>query len=257
MDPFDDFEMKPLTEGLGFHRKAIQLNDAAKKAGQPPQRSSLADLSLDASLDYKKEYPAESIPMQKTYHSEPELPLPPRARDSEKIPAMEPRWQQPVNSDFMSKTQRGAADSPRVQGWQKTPVSLSSSILDGVVVFAVSLLFLASLLAVTNVDFSLVYRNLLNDVMTQICFAVLYIAVLEIYVVLSRSFCGKTLGEWTFDCQMGSDDQIQSSFYPLLIVWRSLVILLTGVVVIPLLSFIVRVDLASYLTGLQLYKKRI
>ena len=30
MDPFDEFEFKPLTEGLGFHKKAEQLKSDVK-----------------------------------------------------------------------------------------------------------------------------------------------------------------------------------------------------------------------------------
>ena len=33
MDPFDEFEFKPLTEGLGFHKKAVSLKDGLKQGG--------------------------------------------------------------------------------------------------------------------------------------------------------------------------------------------------------------------------------
>jgi len=83
----------------------------------------------------------------------------------------------------------------------------------------------------------------------------LYIAVLQLYVIVARSFFGKTLGEWTFDYQMGDNEQVKSTVYPLLVLWRSLVIMGTGVITLPILSILFRKDLASYLTGLQFYKK--
>ena len=33
MDPFEEFEIKPLTEGLGFHKKSIPLAEQVKKSG--------------------------------------------------------------------------------------------------------------------------------------------------------------------------------------------------------------------------------
>ncbi len=33
MDPFEEFEMKPLSEGLGFHKKAVPLSEQVKKSG--------------------------------------------------------------------------------------------------------------------------------------------------------------------------------------------------------------------------------
>ena len=32
-DSFDDFEIKPITEGLGFHKKAVKLNETTKQSG--------------------------------------------------------------------------------------------------------------------------------------------------------------------------------------------------------------------------------
>jgi hypothetical protein len=33
MDPFDEFEFKPLTEGLGFHKKAVNLKHSLSESG--------------------------------------------------------------------------------------------------------------------------------------------------------------------------------------------------------------------------------
>ena len=33
MDPFDEFEFKPLTEGLGFNKKPATLKDQVKTSG--------------------------------------------------------------------------------------------------------------------------------------------------------------------------------------------------------------------------------
>src|SRR5262245_23225989 len=33
MDPFDEFEFKPLTDGLGFHKKSVNLKEGLKSSG--------------------------------------------------------------------------------------------------------------------------------------------------------------------------------------------------------------------------------
>ena len=33
IDPFDEFEFKPLTDGLGFHKKSVSLKDGLKSSG--------------------------------------------------------------------------------------------------------------------------------------------------------------------------------------------------------------------------------
>ena len=55
--------------------------------------------------------------------------------------------------------------------------------------------FMVALLVVTKVDLSVVFRNLNSDYMTQISLGVLFLAVMQMYVVISRSFFGRTLGE--------------------------------------------------------------
>ncbi|MEZ4872416.1 MAG: hypothetical protein R2827_09280 [Bdellovibrionales bacterium] len=48
------------------------------------------------------------------------------------------------------------------------------------------------------------------------------------------------MGEWTFDHQLGRDEEQEEALYPLKVVWRSILIILTGVVILPLLSFVTR-----------------
>ncbi|MCB0341301.1 MAG: hypothetical protein H6626_09590 [Pseudobdellovibrionaceae bacterium] len=300
MDSFDDFEMKPITEGLGFHKKAVKLNDHVKKADlfregpgrsipQAPSEDALADearratSALDellASLEPPKSLRAQESAARKKSQNDVKIYEPLPRKDINKAVSFEPeiepsRSPSPEIKDMgvgaelvrqtppaiikpakaSTGTQRGASDQPPYR-LRPQPASLSSAALDALVVLAFSMVFLLSLLLVTKVDLLAVFDTAKTDLPTQLSMAILYLAVLEIYVVISRSFFGKTLAEWTFDLQMGDDRQVKKAYYPLLVVWRSLVVLATGVVLLPLLSFIVRRDLTSYLSGLQLYKKR-
>ncbi|MCB0422954.1 MAG: RDD family protein [Bdellovibrionales bacterium] len=313
MDLFDDFEMKPITEGLGFHKKAVRLNDKVLESKAlkdeinsvlpkaPPEGLS-AEASLTAKSDkeilndllaaldpiasdiertknsttsastslkmsttlprtnsssvsdkpfspspslsavekaFSYEVPAIDMPL---IQEEPVAPKPPAT--SKKKPT----------AGIVSQTQRGASNAPKPR-LTECPISLSSIFLDAIIVFALTLIFLVSLLLVTEVDLLKVLGNSQGDLTTQISLGILYIAVLQMYVVVSRSFFGKTLAEWTFDLQMGSDIQQRKALYPVKVVWRSILVVLTGVVLLPILSFVTRKDILSYFTGLQLYRR--
>lgn len=295
MDSFDDFEMKPITTGLGFHKRKTTDDEiiaevkreipklgkknmgeeqelqelmsaldrvsnnlaGSLKEKQSSEKSRAADLNRD--IEFVDALPRKAI----------QLETPPLGRHMPSIIEESPKSKKNpgtipdvVRREEISMPQkkvtkgvrRGAADSP-AQNLKPAVFSFSSAILDIMVVLAIALLFLISLLLVTGVKLTMVFKGMQNDFMTQVSLAMLYIAILQLYVIISRSFFGKTLGEWTFDYQLGDDKQIQSSVYPLLVLWRSLVIMCTGVIMLPLLSLLVRKDLASYLTGLQLYKK--
>ncbi|RYG58242.1 hypothetical protein EON80_27370, partial [bacterium] len=85
--------------------------------------------------------------------------------------------------------------------------------------------------------------------------AMLFVAVLQMYMLTARSFFGASLGEWAFDLQVGTDDQQRSAVYPLQVAWRTLLMTFTGFIVLPLLSLVFNRDLAQPLTGLALIRR--
>ena len=153
-------------------------------------------------------------------------------------------------------TRRGAADSP-VSKLAPQSVSFASAFLDGIIVFALSLVFLIALLVVTKVDLSVVLKSVDKDLMTQISLGVLFIAVMQMYAIISRSFFGRTLGEWTFDLQVGRDEEQARESYPLRVTLRSLINTITGLVILPLISALLDRDVAGQISGVQLFRQRI
>ena len=74
-------------------------------------------------------------------------------------------------------------------------------------------------------------------------------------MIVNRTFLGYTPGEWAFDQRCGTDAQMQSlSFVPRLAM-RTLVVILTGFVVTPVLSYLFNKDIAGQMTGLNLFRK--
>lgn len=309
MDLFEDFEFKPLTKGLGFHKKPANLKQEVEESGlidkafpnEIPSRPNASFLNEDEAsepLTYEEllKSLSTSEPKRATAAMRTELTkeaskpstdmrltqtLPRKIEASPAMDPVMPRTEVPsVPFDDIQKridtprpsisspmpgpgtstkpsagTRRSSSNSPAPK-LMLAPICIRSIFLDALTVFAVCLLFAISLLYVTQVSVPYFLHNLQNDMPTQLTFGVLFLAVYQMYVIVTRSFFGSTLGEWTFEFQVGDEREQKSGMYPLRVVWRSLVIMITGVFVLPFLSFVFRKDLAGYFSGLQLYRKR-
>jgi hypothetical protein len=109
---------------------------------------------------------------------------------------------------------------------------------------------------VTKVNLNTVIANVSRDVMVQIALGVLFLTVMQMYVVIARSFFGQTLGEWTFDLQIGRDEEQFTETYALKVAFRSVLNLITGMVFLPLVSAMLGRDVAGQLSGVKLYRQR-
>ncbi len=275
-DPMEEFEFKPLTEGLGFHKKQVDLKGQVQKSG-------ILQAELGKTIPSRLNIEFEPEKKTKTYEdllAALEKPIRHESKDSklgleitQPLPRDKAQAKTIKQEALVEEVLRNPSLSPATQAWadpgvrrgaadspQSPLVAASacvpSAVLDMVVIFALSLIFVVSLLMVTKVDLLSVMLSTRTDLMTQVSFALLFVCVLQMYVVIARSFFGRTLGEWTFDHQMGTSEQHQKGYYPILVTWRSLFILLTGVVVFPVLSLLFGKDLTAKVTGLQLYRQR-
>ena len=277
MSDIDEFEMKPLTTGLGFQKRSTQLKKEVERSGlsnqhlgqglpTPPPDEDSQPLLTRGSQEMIKELHEALEPKANKIKLSEILPrdisdLPVRDveinQDPKGDPLSEIDFEMPSkNLTENSNVRRGAHDG-LVRPLTPISVSFSSMILDATIVFAFSLIFLVSLVAVTKVNLNSVVFSSQFDFATQLSLVVLYFAVYQMYMIVSRSFFGRSVGEWTFDLQLGDDAQIQSSLYPALVLWRSILNLLTGVILLPVLSFLFREDIASRFTGLQLFRRNI
>ncbi len=277
MDQTDEFEMKPLTPGLGFQKRQVSLKEHIAKSGLAGQnlRRSTPVAPPDELLQTPKQRSSKEIiaelhealkPIAKKSESEALKLTQTLPRDISDVhtpykPELTPIGK--VDFQIPDKTmseqvgaRRGASDN-LVKPLTPVAVSFSSILLDGAIVMAFSLIFLVSLIAVTGVDLVSVVRSSQSEFSTQLSLAVLYLAVFEMYVIVSRSFFGCSIGEWTFDLQMGEDKQLIKAHYPAQVLWRSILNLLTGIVILPLLSLLFGRDIAAKFTGLQLYRRNI
>ena len=137
---------------------------------------------------------------------------------------------------------------------QPAVFSFKSIITDAFVLLSLNLFLLSTLIFATQLDIINLLTNIQSNTSAQLAAVVFVLVVLKTYILLTRSFWGRTLGEWTWGLQMGRTEQIKKIWYPALILWRSLLVFATGFVVFFTLSILCRRDILYYLTGLRLYK---
>ncbi|MBK9294344.1 MAG: RDD family protein [Oligoflexia bacterium] len=210
----DEFEFKPLTEGLGFHKKAMELKEDALTK-MPTQTGILP----------------KSKPLV--------------------TPNMPPKavvWnQQTAKLNF----REAMLETPKAQ-YENISFSWSAAVFDAAMILGMTLLFSAVVFALTMIELTTIYDALITDVGIQVAAVLIVFAVFEIYTVGSRTFFGKTLGEWVFDIRLGQPEQQLRFSYPFRVALRSFLVTITGFVLMPVLSSAFGKDIAGILTGAKL-----
>lgn len=281
MDPFDEFEFKPINDGIGFHKKSVQFKKELDVTQSMPSVSVPLTRPLQKSVD--------ESPRQTVQPNSPPPPLygnrgdaaraPYRPAQPAGLPAHQPMSPQPASQPAPQPAIKPRlpfhefAEAPARPGIRETPrpapnfstnttaaispiddvnVYIPSIIFDTIVVIGLTCLFAAAVLLVIDVDLGTIIQIAQTDFMTMLSLVLLCVSVLELYLIIFRSFLGSTLGEWAFDIQLGSQADQASPYYPLRVIWRSIIVIATGFVTLPLLSLITGRDLAGRLAGLSL-----
>jgi hypothetical protein len=246
MDSKDDFEFKPITEGLGFHKKTVQFKKELDITQSMPSVSmpiKSIERTQTAPLDKR---PGPSIERKSNdFRSTPSLSLPFhdfKERDKEITPTANP-WK--------TQAARTTAQPPILQ-IQEVSVSIPAIIFDSIVVIGLTCLFAIAVLLIVDVDLIDILQVAQSDFMTTLSLVLLFFSVLELYLIIFRSILGATLGEWAFDIQLGTRAEQESAYYPLRVIWRSIINIATGFVTLPILSLLIGKDIAGHLSGLTL-----
>ena len=125
-------------------------------------------------------------------------------------------------------------------------------LLDLFVIIGFVLICIVPLLFITELNALYVFTNIQTDFALQISLSILFLAVLNFYLITTRNFFGATLGEWSFDIVVGDLKKRQSPIYPILIAWRCLLMNITGIVILPFLGLITRTDILGKLAFVRL-----
>lgn len=249
MDPFEEFEFKPLTDGLGFHKK---------KSSAPEKQST--PILKDQGLELIEETDPLRSPLPRKNRNT-QLPSTPggltevggdgTAAVDEILKTLQKNRRLEFDKGVSEKPSQAKAKTE----FKPTTWSFSAAMLDSMLVVAASLLCMIILLVVTKVD---LIGNLSNpdaQGMIYLSTAAMFATVTFIYLTLNRMYIGCTPGEWAFDQRIGKPEELNKASYSLKVVARSLVVIVTGFIVLPVLSAILGQDIAGTITGARLYKK--
>lgn len=245
MDNFDEFEFKPITEGLGFHKKTqrpkLDLGETlqGKTLPKAPAREGIGRASQFTKLGEEKIelYPQASSPQTNTQIS-----------PSQKVRG--PSYQ--LNKTTFAEEEKVAPRS----NFSKTAISVAipSIFFDAIVVIGLTGLFLFATFLIAKVDPVTVVKMIPQEPMTTIGLVLLVFSVLQGYLLISRCFFSSTLGEWAFEIEVGTTAQQNLISYPFRVLLRSLITLATGIILLPLMSLIIGRDIAGRISGVSLYR---
>ncbi len=140
--------------------------------------------------------------------------------------------------------------------YKELSASFASAAIDALIILGLASLFVVALVAITRIDIiaMMTTRELSSRVFLEL--SALYFGVTLFYFMLSRGLFGSTLGDWAFDVQLGSETERAHIMYPFQVIFRTLMIVLTGVFIIPVVSITFGKDIAFYFSGLKLYSRQ-
>lgn len=265
-DPFDEFEFKPLTEGLGFHRQKETNKDNRTLTPANNTGSKLEFRNPNLKFETTETVASNGLrsPLPRnTYQTE--MPTPIVTRPQISVPTIEDdsisKAQTAVNEilknlNHKKQTEDTLAKNKKRLIWKNTTPSLFAGFLDTMLITAGFLLMLIAMLTVTQVDLISNLSDPGQNYMIWLATAALLASVTLIYMVVFRTYFGYTPGEWAFDQRCGTETQQATASYILRITVRTLLVMATGFLPIALISMILRTDLFGLITGLQIQKQK-
>ncbi len=232
----DDFQFKPLTEGLGFHPKKVQSDYKAEV-----KTTARAELKIENKLEPKRSSLLDT-------------PLPrPRAE----VPKITPSSQtvdgllkslQDKNKALKFEDKTKTTQSPFVH----TAPSLTAGFLDMLLIISISLFYMMAMTFTLKMDLIRLIADGSMDILLTT--GALFTCVGVTYFLAMRMIMGFTLGEWAYEQRLGLPEEFKSG-YSLKVLFRIMIHLATGIIIIPLLSWALDRDIAS-LSGLSTYRQR-
>lgn len=267
-DPFDEFEFKPLTSGLGFHKDSTTSKNQTQ-AMTPKVEFKNSHLTFDTATAASTTATTPTgfnlnSPLPRATQTHTSLNAP-QQRKSIHVPTIEDdsitKAQTAVNEILKNLNQKkqqeeALARNMRRPEWKAAIPSVSAGFLDTMLISAFFLLSLIAMLAITKVD--LIANLSQPDPQYLIYWATVSLlgAIQIIYYVSCRAFLGCTPGEWAFDQRCGNELQQASSTYVLRVAARSVINVATGFVLMTIISLIVRFDVLAAVTGTQIQRQK-
>ena len=242
-DPLEEFEFRPINEGLGFHRKNV-------KSSPPTTMKSISTSTISAgsTSPFQTPLPRHDISKKPAFQV-PHIEDDSIAKAQTAVNEILKNLNQKRQLDFVSDTERQKVLL------KKSKPQLFAAILDGMLIIAAFLMTLILMLTITKVDMILNLTHPETSKLVYLATALLFAGVTFVYMVVNRSFLGYTPGEWAFDQQCGLNEEMNQLMYIPKVAVRTVIVIVTGFVVLPFLSYLFNKDMAGSISGVNLYKK--
>jgi hypothetical protein len=144
--------------------------------------------------------------------------------------------------DFIEQNDFAGGSNSR-KGLKLALWTWASAAVDHLIIMAATCVFL--LIATLMLKSSL--KNIGFSVVT------IYSTISVIYFVLFRVFLGATCGEYSCSLRLGEPTERLKTNYSLKIFIRTISIMVTGIITLPLLSLISKKDIAGWISGVSIY----
>ncbi|WP_413559918.1 RDD family protein [Bdellovibrio sp. HCB209] len=268
MDPFEEFEFKPLTDGLGFHKKKAAAAkadvdaDSFKSTSSPNiLKSQGLELIEEGSTDplrpplpRKKSSTPSQVPSAPGYLTEVGGEASP-STSTAAVDEILKTLQKNRRLEFDENKTKTKITAQVKEEYKETVFSFSAGLLDGMLVMAASLLCLILLVSIARVDLVANLTQPDENYFIYVSTFSIFAGVAFIYLTLNRIYMGATPGEWAFDQRVGKPADLSSGLFCLKVAARSALVILTGFIVLPIASALMNKDFAGQITGARLLKK--
>jgi hypothetical protein len=147
------------------------------------------------------------------------------------------------------ETRAGFQSGPnrRRKTYQLALWSLAASVIDGLLLIAMSCLFMMVFIKILRVPIT---KSVLHD------FAVIFVIGAWMYMITTRFFIGCSIGEAACDLRLGKPQERLSRAYFLRVLVRASLVTVTGLFPLPLLGLLLGKDIPGLLSGLKLFSKK-
>lgn len=278
VDPFEEFEFKPITDGLGFHRNSTKLNVPTNHSNKRISDNSSSELTFTPAKQSSATADNFSAPVREALFS---TPLPNKKTKTVSSSASDMYHERAALSqtqthDIVDEILKNIETSkqktpPHFQGgksevkvvtsrveptFKPSAPLMTAMLLDSMLVVASSLLFLVALLAITKIDLLQNIKNPDDQGSVYISLFLLFSSVSFIYYMIFRTFLGYTPGEWAYDQKIEIKNGKLDFFALTKIALRSIIIFVTGGFVLPLVSWVWGKDLLGEFLDLPLVRKK-
>lgn len=143
--------------------------------------------------------------------------------------------------------------SARRKGYKLALWSCLASLIDGLILISLSSFFMMAFALVVKTPLGAFFQETLQSQHRLWLFAQIFAGAGWMYLIAVRAFMGATVGEWACELRLGQPQERLRASYIWRVLWRSTLIVATGVLTLPMVSLLIGRDVAGVLSGLRLF----